>query len=43
MVSFFAKIEIISFWPKTMNYNKVFWPKLISFLSALITPHWKVL
>ena len=43
MISFFAEIEIFRFWPKTMDYNKVFWPKLSSFLSALITPHWNVL
>ena len=28
MVSFFVKIKIFRFWPKTMDYNKAFWPKL---------------
>ena len=24
MVSFFGKVKIFSFWPKTMDYNKAF-------------------
>ena len=27
MVSFLAKVKIFIFWPKTMDYNKVFLPK----------------
>ena len=27
MVSFLAEVKIFRFWPKTMDYNKAFWPK----------------
>ena len=43
MVSFFAKIEFFRFWPKTMDYSKAFGRIIPVYLSALITPHWKVL
>ena len=43
MVSFLAKVKIFRFWPKTMDYNKVFCPKLSSFFVVLFTPKWKVL
>ena len=36
MISFFAKFKIFRFWPKTMNYNKAFWPKLSSFFVVFI-------
>ena len=36
MVSFFAKVKIFRFWPKTMDYNKAFWPKLRSFFVVLL-------
>ena len=36
MASFFAGIKLFRFWPKTMDYSKVF-------LCALITSHWKAL
>ena len=39
MVSFFAGIQILRFWPKTMDHSKVF--DFIFF--ALITPHWRVI
>ena len=31
MESFFAKVKFFRIWPKTMDYNKVFWPKSRSF------------
>ena len=31
MVSYFAEVKMFSFWPKTMDYSKVFWQKLKSF------------
>ena len=34
MVSLFAEIEFFSFRPKTMDYNKAFWPKLSSFFMV---------
>ena len=36
MVSFFAKVKIFRFWPKTMDYNKAFWPKSRSFFVVLL-------
>ena len=36
MVSFFAEVKIFRFWPKTMNYNKAFWPKLSSFFVVFL-------
>ena len=32
---FFAKVKIFRFWPKTMDYNKAFWPKSTSFFVVL--------
>ena len=37
MVSVLAEVKILRFWPKTME------GVLLKFLSAFITPHWKVL
>ena len=36
MVSFFAEVKIFRFWPKTMDYNKAFWPKMSSFSVVLL-------
>ena len=36
MVSFFAEVKIFRFWPKTMDYNKVFLPKSRRFSAALL-------
>ena len=36
MESFFAKVKIFRFWPKTMDYNKAFWPKSRSFFVVLL-------
>ena len=36
MVSFFAKVKIFRFWPKTMDYNKAFWLKSRSFFVVLL-------
>ena len=36
MVSFLAKVKIFRFWPKTMDYNKAFWPKSRSFFVVLL-------
>ena len=36
MVSFLAEVKIFSFWPKTMDYNKAFLPKLRSFFVVLL-------
>ena len=36
MESFFTKVQIFRFWPKTMDYNKAFWPKLSSFFVVLL-------
>ena len=36
MVSFFAEVKISRFWPKTMDYNKAFWPKSRSFLAVFL-------
>ena len=36
MVSFLAEVQIYSFWPKTMDYNKAFWPKSRSFFVVLL-------
>ena len=36
MKSFFSKIKIFRFWPKTMDYNKAFWPKSRSFFVVLL-------
>ena len=33
---FFAKVKIFRFWPKTMDYNKAFWPKSRSFFVVLL-------
>ena len=41
MVSLFAEIVLVSFWPKSLDYSSK--GVLIKFLYALITPHWKVL
>ena len=41
MVSLFAEIGSISFWPKTMDYSKVFANRDVPVF--IITPHWKVL
>ena len=34
--NFFAKVQFFRFWPKTMDYNKAFWPKLSSFFVVLL-------
>ena len=36
MVSFFAEVKIFRFWPKTMDYNKAFWPKSRSLFVVLL-------
>ena len=36
MVSFFAKVKIFRFWPKTMDYNKAFLPKSRCFSAVLL-------
>ena len=36
MESFFAEVKIFRFWPKTMDYNKAFWPKSRSFFVVLL-------
>ena len=36
MDSFFAIVKIFRFWPKTMDYNKAFWPKSRSFFVVLL-------
>ena len=36
MESFFAKVKISRFWPKTLDYNKAFWPKSRSFFVVLL-------
>ena len=33
---FFVKVKIFRFWPKTMDYNKAFWPKSRSFFVVLL-------
>ena len=33
---FFAKVKIFRFWPKTMDYNKAFWPKSRSLFVVLL-------
>ena len=43
MVSFLAEVKLFSFWPKTMDYNKAFRPKLRSLFCGPFTPQWKVL
>ena len=35
MKSLFAKVKFFRFWPKTMDYNKAFWPKSRSFFVVL--------
>ena len=29
------EVKFFRFWPKTMDYNKAFWPKLSSFFAVL--------
>ena len=36
MESFFTKVKVFRFWPKTMDYNKAFWPKSRSFFVVLL-------
>ena len=36
LVLFFAEVKIFRFWPKTMDYNKAFWPKLSSFFVVFL-------
>ena len=36
MLSFFAEVKTVRFWPKTMDYNQAFLPKLSSFFEALL-------
>ena len=36
MVLLFAEVKFFRFWPKTMDYNKAFWPKLSSFFVVLL-------
>ena len=36
MESFFAKVKIFRFWPKTMDYNKAFWLKSMSFFVVFL-------
>ena len=36
MVSFFAEFKFFRFWPKTMDYNKAFLPKLRCFSAVLL-------
>ena len=35
MISFLAEVKMSSFWPKTMDYNKAFWPKSRSLFVVL--------
>ena len=43
MIMMFTEIEIFHFWPKNVDYNLGLVRHLIEFISALVTPHWKVL
>ena len=36
MEALFAQVKIFRIWPKTMDYNKAFWPKLSSFFVVLL-------
>ena len=36
MVSFLAEVKFFRFWPKTMDYNKAFRPKLSSFFYSIV-------
>ena len=36
MKSFFTEVKIFRFGPKTMDYNKAFWPKLRSFFVVFL-------
>ena len=36
MEFFFVKVKVFRFWPKTMDYNKAFWPKSRSFFEVLL-------
>ena len=36
MVSFLAKVKIVRFWPKTMDYSQAFLPNLSSFFEAFL-------
>ena len=36
MVFFFAKVKILSFWSKTMDYSQAFWLKLRSFFAVIL-------
>ena len=36
MESFFCKVKIFRFRPKTIDYNKAFWPKSRSFFVVLL-------
>ena len=36
MISCFAKVIIFRFWPKTMDYNKAFWPKSMSCFVVIL-------
>ena len=36
MVSFLSEVKFFIFWPKTMDYNKAFWPKLSSLFVVLL-------
>ena len=36
MVSYFADVNIIRFWPKTMDYSQAFCPKLSSIIMAFV-------
>ena len=35
-IIFLAEVNIFSFWPKTMDYNKAFWLKSRPFFSVLL-------
>ena len=39
MIYFFAKVKFFRFWPKTMDYNKVFWLKSRSFFVVILLPN----
>ena len=39
MVLLFAKVTIFRFWPKSLDYNKAFWPKLSSFFVVHLLQH----
>ena len=39
MVSLFSEFGSIIFWPKTMDYNKAFWPKSRSFFVVILLPN----